>query len=130
VWPTGAGGDRLRAYRAHLGIGMVYQHFTLVPGMTVAENLLLARGDLPAHPWRSERAELDAFMAPCPSGWTWTRGEHLSAGEKQKLEILKQLYLRRPADPGRTHLGADPAGGRRGAGLMRMPSRASGTARC
>ena len=26
-----------------LGIGMVYQHFTLVPGMTVAENLLLAR---------------------------------------------------------------------------------------
>jgi simple sugar transport system ATP-binding protein len=31
-----------------LGIGMVYQHFTLVPGMTVAENLLLARGDVPA----------------------------------------------------------------------------------
>ena len=25
-----------------LGIGMVYQHFTLAPGMTVAENLLLA----------------------------------------------------------------------------------------
>src|SRR5205814_3226086 len=25
------------------GIGMVYQHFTLVPGMTVAENLLLDR---------------------------------------------------------------------------------------
>ncbi|MGA1288537.1 MAG: ATP-binding cassette domain-containing protein, partial [Rubrivivax sp.] len=25
-----------------LGIGMVYQHFTVVPGMTVAENLLLA----------------------------------------------------------------------------------------
>ena len=30
-----------------LGIGMVYQHFTLVPSMTVAENLLLARADLP-----------------------------------------------------------------------------------
>ena len=27
-----------------LGIGMVYQHFTLAPGMTVAENLLLAGG--------------------------------------------------------------------------------------
>ena len=27
-----------------LGIGMVYQHFTLVPDMTVAENLLLAGG--------------------------------------------------------------------------------------
>jgi simple sugar transport system ATP-binding protein len=48
----GASADR-RARAGHrqpirgarqLGIGMVYQHFTLVPGMTVAENLLLARG--------------------------------------------------------------------------------------
>ena len=40
-----------------LGIGMVYQHFTVVPGMTVAENLLLARGRLPAVvPWRRVRA--------------------------------------------------------------------------
>src|SRR5215468_3114660 len=31
-----------------LGMGMVYQHFTLVPNMTVAENLLLARPALPA----------------------------------------------------------------------------------
>ena len=30
-----------------LGIGMVYQHFTLAPGMTVAENLLLAGGKTP-----------------------------------------------------------------------------------
>jgi hypothetical protein len=30
-----------------LGIGMVYQHFTLAPGMTVAENLLLV-GETPA----------------------------------------------------------------------------------
>ncbi|ANA31910.1 ATP-binding cassette domain-containing protein [Ralstonia mannitolilytica] len=30
-----------------LGIGMVYQHFTVVPGMTVAENLLLAKGTNP-----------------------------------------------------------------------------------
>src|SRR6478736_1478651 len=30
-----------------LGIGMVYQHFTLAPGMTVAENLLLAGGKVP-----------------------------------------------------------------------------------
>ena len=30
------------------GIGMVYQHFTVVPGMTVAENLLIAKGALPA----------------------------------------------------------------------------------
>ena len=31
-----------------LGIGMVYQHFTLAPGMSVAENLLLAGGRTPA----------------------------------------------------------------------------------
>src|SRR5439155_25329137 len=30
----------------HHGIGMVYQHFTLVPNMTVAENLVLSRGDV------------------------------------------------------------------------------------
>src|SRR5690606_16262357 len=29
------------------GIGMVYQHFTLVPNMTVAENLVLVRADVP-----------------------------------------------------------------------------------
>ena len=37
-----------------LGIGMVYQHFTLAPGMTVAENLLLAGGQTPAlSDWRA-----------------------------------------------------------------------------
>ncbi|MFM7705478.1 MAG: ATP-binding cassette domain-containing protein, partial [Rubrivivax sp.] len=29
-----------------LGIGMVYQHFAVVPGRTVAENRLIARGAL------------------------------------------------------------------------------------
>lgn len=45
-----------------LGIGMVYQHFTLAPGMTVAENLLLAAGKLPAviH-WKTERKKLQSF---------------------------------------------------------------------
>ena len=36
--------DNPRAAHA-LGLGMVYQHFTLVPAMTVAENLVLARDD-------------------------------------------------------------------------------------
>src|SRR3954462_13744010 len=41
-----------------LGIGMVYQHFTLAPGMTVAENLLLAGGHVPGVVnWRRQRAE-------------------------------------------------------------------------
>jgi general nucleoside transport system ATP-binding protein len=79
----------------HLGIGMVYQHFTVVPGMTVAENLLLAKGELPAIvPWRRVREELDAFMSTTPFRLDLdARPMDLSAGEKQKLEILKQLYL-------------------------------------
>src|SRR4051794_40284249 len=47
-----------RAARQH-GIGMVYQHFTLVPNMTVAENLVLSRDDVPAViNWKYEIAEL------------------------------------------------------------------------
>ncbi|MEY4763932.1 MAG: hypothetical protein RI907_605 [Pseudomonadota bacterium] len=78
-----------------LGIGMVYQHFTVVPGMTVAENLLLAKGELPAIvPWRRVREELAAFMSTTPFRLDLdARPMDLSAGEKQKLEILKQLYL-------------------------------------
>jgi len=79
-----------------LGIGMVYQHFTVVPGMTVAENLLLARGRLPAIvPWKRVRAELQGFMDTAPFRLDLDATPHqLSAGEKQKLEILKQLFLR------------------------------------
>jgi ABC-type uncharacterized transport system ATPase subunit len=79
-----------------LGIGMVYQHFTLVPGMTVAENLLLARGNIPSIiSWRQTRAELDAFMQSAPFKLALdVTPNQLSVGEKQKLEILKQLFLR------------------------------------
>jgi ABC-type uncharacterized transport system ATPase subunit len=80
-----------------LGIGMVYQHFTLVPSMTVAENLVMARDDVPAVVrWREERARLAAFMATVPFAIALDAPvARLAAGEKQKVEILKQLYLRR-----------------------------------
>src|SRR5262249_37815627 len=39
--------DNPRAAHA-LGLGMVYQHFTLVPAMTVTENFVLSRDELPA----------------------------------------------------------------------------------
>ncbi len=79
-----------------LGIGMVYQHFTVVPGMTVAENLLIAQGKLPAViNWKSVRAELQAFMDQAPFKLPLDAApQDLSAGEKQKLEILKQLLLK------------------------------------
>src|SRR5450830_109937 len=80
-----------------LGIGMVYQHFTLAPSLSVAENLLLARGLVRwrIH-WNLERQALEEFMAAMPFRLDLDRLiSSLSAGEKQKLEILKQLYLRR-----------------------------------
>src|SRR4051812_17343328 len=78
-----------------LGIGMVYQHFTLVENMTVAENLVMARSKLPAIlDWKAEHAAIDAFMDRIPFRISPRRGvRQLAAGEKQKLEILKQLYL-------------------------------------
>jgi len=80
-----------------LGLGMVYQHFTLVPSMTVAENLVIARGQVPAViNWAWERAALDAFMARTPFAVPLDAAvDTLSAGERQKTEILKQLYLQR-----------------------------------
>ncbi|MEZ5644250.1 MAG: ABC transporter ATP-binding protein [Burkholderiaceae bacterium] len=79
-----------------LGIGMVYQHFTLVPGMTVAENLLLAGGQMPAViDWKRQRADLSRFLETTPFRLDLdARPQELAAGEKQKLELLKQLYLK------------------------------------
>ena len=84
--------------QAHaLGIGMVYQHFTLVENMTVLENMVMAREHVPGVlKWEAEAKKLQAFMATMPF-----RVEpravvrNLAAGEKQKVELLKQLYLRR-----------------------------------
>jgi simple sugar transport system ATP-binding protein len=78
-----------------LGIGMVYQHFTLVPNMTVCENLVLARATLPLIVnWSKERAALASFLTRMPFKIDLdTTVRSLSAGEKQKIEILKQLYL-------------------------------------
>lgn len=93
-------GDRERAIRSprdarELGVGMVYQHFTVAPGLSVAENLVLARGNLPWRvDWKAEYEQLRAFMARMPFRLDIERPvSSLAAGEKQKLEILKQLYL-------------------------------------
>ncbi len=80
-----------------LGIGMVYQHFTLVPSMTVAENLVMSRDDVPAVVrWKDEMERLAAFMDTVPFKVPLDKPvSRLAAGEKQKVEILKQLYLQR-----------------------------------
>jgi simple sugar transport system ATP-binding protein len=79
------------------GIGMVHQHFRLVPPFSVAENVILGdhRGEgkkLMVNPRRIERrvAELGERyrIAVDPRARIW----QLSLGEQQRVEILKALY--------------------------------------
>jgi simple sugar transport system ATP-binding protein len=76
-----------------LGLGMVYQHFTLVPSLTAAENLVISRANVPGIVnWSREHADLEAFLETTPFKVPLDIPVNgLSAGEKQKLEILKQL---------------------------------------
>ena len=78
-----------------LGLGMVYQHFTLVPSLTAAENLIISRADAPTIiDWKTESKKLQDFLEKMPFKVPLDQPvSQLAAGEKQKLEILKQLYL-------------------------------------
>ncbi len=78
-----------------LGIGMVYQQFTLIPNMTVLENLVISKAKLnPLINWPEEEDQLTQFMAKMPFQVPLTAHvSSLAAGEKQKVEILKQLAL-------------------------------------
>ena len=75
------------------GLGMVYQHFTLIPSLTAAENLVLSRSHVPAViDWRREKKALEAFLETMPFKVPLDRPvSELAAGQKQKLEILKQI---------------------------------------
>ncbi len=76
------------------GLGMVHQHFTLVPSQTVTENILLGldrpRFRLQLGRFEDEVAELaDRFgLRVDPRMKVW----QLSVGEQQRIEILKMLY--------------------------------------
>ena len=76
------------------GIGMVHQHFMLVPTQTVTENVLLGL-DQPR--FRLRLGEYDRVVADLgrqyglqvdPKAKIW----QLSVGEQQRVEILKMLY--------------------------------------
>lgn len=78
-----------------LGLGMVYQHFTLVPSLTATENLVINRADCPALiNWEKEKSALSDFLDTMPFRIPLDIPVYrLASGQKQKLEIIKQLYL-------------------------------------
>jgi simple sugar transport system ATP-binding protein len=76
------------------GIGMVHQHFTLVPAMTVAENVELGAGT--AAGWRFDRRLADEHVRSLSqaSGLTVDPDavvDRLSVAMQQRVEILKAL---------------------------------------
>ncbi|MGH7512272.1 MAG: ABC transporter ATP-binding protein [Gemmatimonadales bacterium] len=73
-----------------LGIGMVHQHFTSVPALTVAENVALAAGwpVAPATLRGRVRAVAEGFGLPLDPD---ARAGGLSVALKQRLEIVKAL---------------------------------------
>lgn len=79
----------------NLGIGMIHQHFMLVPTLTVAENVALglpsSRGALTDLDRVSKRIiELAGIygLKIDPSAYVW----QLSVGQQQRVEIIKALY--------------------------------------
>jgi ABC-type uncharacterized transport system ATPase subunit len=74
------------------GIGMVTQHFTLVPTLTVAENLMLGHTGFRVNPRSIEQEVADASerfgIQVDPAALVG----HLSVGERQRVEILKALF--------------------------------------
>jgi len=72
------------------GIGMVHQHFSSIPAFTVAENVALAAGWRPSPNTvaaRVRRLAEDTGLALDPGALV----QDLSAGLKQRLEVLKAL---------------------------------------
>ncbi len=79
-----------------LGIGMVHQHFMLIPRFTVAENVIL--GSEPTRAFgqvRLQEAHRRVAALCAQYGFALDPGQEvatLSVGEQQRVEIIKVLY--------------------------------------
>jgi ABC-type uncharacterized transport system ATPase subunit len=76
-----------------LGIGMVHQHFRLVTSHSVAENIVLGLPGNLFFPEQAAREKIEEFsdrynLTVDPEARIW----QLSAGEQQRVEIIKALY--------------------------------------
>ena len=78
------------------GIGMVHQHFMLIPVMTVTENIVLANE--PRHGAFMDMAEAERRVADLADALRARRStrrravEDIGVGMQQRAEILKALY--------------------------------------
>jgi simple sugar transport system ATP-binding protein len=79
----------------NLGIGMVHQHFMLVPSLSVAENVVLGR-EPSSNGLINEKEMLEKVRASCSDYRIDIDVEApihtLSVGVQQRVEILKALY--------------------------------------
>ncbi len=96
-----------------LGIGMVFQHFSLFEALTAAENIALSLDDNTPIATIAGQGEGGCPTATaCRSTRTRMVGD-LSVGERQRIEIIRcLLQTPRPDHPRRADFGADAAGGR------------------
>ncbi len=77
------------------GVGMVHQHFMLVPTLTVAENVVLGREPVSVGTFDRDRAMREVEELSRQSGLLVSADRlvaDLSVGEAQRVEILKTLY--------------------------------------
>ena len=77
------------------GVGMVHQHFMLVPTLTVAENVVLGQEPLSGFTLNRAKALADVRALSRRTGLAVDADRlvsDLSVGEAQRVEILKALY--------------------------------------
>lgn len=77
------------------GVGMVHQHFMLVPTLTVAENLVLGMEPVSGLTLNRAKALADVRALSASTGLAVDADRlvsDLSVGEAQRVEILKALY--------------------------------------